>query len=644
LERRILSLRTLILGNALVLALVYSLHALFPTALLGFELKILDSRFQARQALGLAPAFSEQLVHINIDSYSKDQSGDSLWEKKVYAKLIQEIAKGYPEAIACDIMFVEWADQADNASVVNAVIEAGNLVSPFLFSETADAASQPPPQAMGLTINPRLAPGSARHATGVLVGPIEDLMEHSAGLGFVNLSPDADGVIRRVPVVVEMSGALVPSFFLQALAIQLDYDLENISLVDRSHIILRDFPAGSSGSPRDLPLPLDEDGNLIVNFSGPLSLTNYPHSYSAWDLLKKTPARPDFSGKLVFLADTSPQNSQYGDISPIPLDNAFPRAYIWSNAANSLLAGAFVTPVGYGFGVIATLLLCTLVVLAAWRFNTVWFGVISLGSLVFYSAIAFGSFAVVGWLLPVLSVLLPLVGVYLFSSIYRYAQLEHYEGVLEGSLKSYLSPVLMDRIKSDPGLLKLGGNRKRITVLFSDIVDFTSFSDQADPQEIQDVLETHFSDAASIIFAEDGIVDKYLGDGILAFFENDGENLTSAVRATRCALRMQERAIELDRLYRSQNRFPFAIRIGLATGYASVGNIGPAEKIDYTVIGSVVNLASRLQSGGEPGSVVIEKDTGFFIKDKYHITSLGQRALKGFADPVEVYVVDGSQA
>jgi adenylate cyclase len=181
-------------------------------------------------------------------------------------------------------------------------------------------------------------------------------------------------------------------------------------------------------------------------------------------------------------------------------------------------------------------------------------------------------------------------------------------------------------------------------VLFSDIVDFTSFSDQADPQEIQDVLETHFSDAASIIFAEDGIVDKYLGDGILAFFENDGENLTSAVRATRCALRMQERAIELDRLYRSQNRFPFAIRIGLATGYASVGNIGPAEKIDYTVIGSVVNLASRLQSGGEPGSVVIEKDTGFFIKDKYHITSLGQRALKGFADPVEVYVVDGSQA
>ncbi|MDP6855866.1 MAG: CHASE2 domain-containing protein, partial [Arenicellales bacterium] len=331
-ERRILSLRTLILGNALVLALVYALHALFPTALLGFELKTLDSRFQARQALGLAPAFSEQLVHINIDSYSKDQSGDSLWEKKVYAKLIQEIAKGGPEAIACDIMFVQWADQADNASVVDAAIEAGNLVSPFLFSETAGAASQPPPQAMGLTINPRLAPGSARHATGVLVGPIEDLMEHSAGLGFVNLSPDADGVIRRVPVVVEMSGALVPSFFLQALAIQLDYDLENISLVDHSHIILRDFPAGSSGPPRDLPLPLDEDGNLIVNFSGPLSLKNYPHSYSAWDLLKKTPARPDFSGKLVFLADTSPQNSQYGDISPIPLDNAFPRAYIWSNA------------------------------------------------------------------------------------------------------------------------------------------------------------------------------------------------------------------------------------------------------------------------------------------------------------------------
>ena len=92
-------------------------------------------------------------------------------------------------------------------------------------------------------------------------------------------------------------------------------------------------------------------------------------------------------------------------------------------------------------------------------------------------------------------------------------------GVLEGSLRSYLSPHLMDKIKSDPDILKLGGERKRITVLFSDIVGFTSFTDEAAPAEVQSVLEEYFSEMSAAIFKNHGIVDKYMGDGILAFFE-----------------------------------------------------------------------------------------------------------------------------
>ena len=218
--------------------------------------------------------------------------------------------------------------------------------------------------------------------------------------------------------------------------------------------------------------------------------------------------------------------------------------------------------------------------------------------------------------------------------------MEHYEGILEGSLESYLSPTLMNRIKDDPNLLKLGGKRKRITVMFSDIVNFTSFSDEADPQEVQEVLEAYFADAASIIFAENGIIDKYMGDGILAFFENEDGQMTSPERAVRCAIAMQGRAVAMDRDYRAQNRFPFALRIGLATGYAKVGNIGPAQKIDYTVIGSVVNLASRLQGIGESGSIIIDDDTHFFVKAQFRISNLGTHALKGFSDPVQVYTVD----
>ena len=635
-KRHTFSLKTLLIGNAVAGAAMLGLQFLFPGLMQDFELKLIDSRFEARQTLGLAPAFSDHIAHVNIDNYSKTESGQPIWEKQVYAALIEKIALSGPEAIACDIMFVDWAEKSGNEKLVQAAINAGNLVNPFLLN-TGPGGTRAP-DALGLDANPRLNPGTAPAASGILVTPFDALMEQSAGLGFANMNPDPDGVIRRVPVVMELGGTLVPSFFLQAVATQLDYDLEEIEIIDQSSIVLRNFPAFGKQASGDLVIPLDGRGNLLVNYAGPLELAVYPQSYSAWNLLTADTAA-DFSGKLVFLADTSSQATEFGDASPTPVASIFPRAYIWSNAANMLLTDKFITPFPYVFAIAAVLLLGTLLVLSAWRLPALWFSAAALGMLLLYVSLSFGVFAIGGYLLPVLPVLVPLLVLYLFSSVYRYVQLEHYEGVLEGSLQSYLSPRLMDQIRANPDILKLGGARKRITVMFSDLVDFTAFSDRADPEEVQDVLETYFADAAKAIFSQDGVIDKYMGDGILAFFENDGDQITSATRAVDCALAMQVRARELNELYRSQNRSSFSIRVGLATGYAKVGNIGPAEKIDYTVIGSVVNLASRLQGVGKPGDVVIDEDTCFFVKDRYPVTDLGPKDLKGFSNPIAVFSV-----
>jgi len=634
-----LSLRTLIVSSAVVLLVMFELPRLFPAAFSGLELKTVDSRFKLRDALGRGPIYSDSLVHINIDNYSKQASGEGLWPKTTYAELIDRIAEGAPEAVACDIMFVEWSDTAGNEELIEAVINAGNIVSPFLLALTADSQSGLSPSALALDINPEIEPGSVIHASGVRAMPLAGIIDQSAGLGFVNMAPDVDGVIRRVPMVAEFGGRLVPSFFLQALATYLDYELENVEAIDKSRIVLKRFPVGRDAALRDLTVPLDGEGNLIVNLAGPLDAQTYPQSYSAWDLMQSQ-SKADFSGKLVFLADISAQNSGYWDVSPVALERAFPRAYIWANAANSLLNSQFIIPTGRAVAMIVAIVLCALMVLAVLKFSTLVFSLVSFGSILIYIVIVYAGFVYSGWLLPLLPVVLSLVMVYIITSLYRYTQMEHYEGILEGSLESYLSPTLMNRIKDDPNLLKLGGKRKRITVMFSDIVNFTSFSDEADPQEVQEVLEAYFADAASIIFAENGIIDKYMGDGILAFFENEDGQMISPERAVRCAIAMQGRAVAMDRDYRAQNRFPFALRIGLATGYAKVGNIGPAQKIDYTVIGSVVNLASRLQGIGESGSIIIDDDTHFFVKAQFRISNLGTHALKGFSDPVQVYTVD----
>lgn len=601
-----------------------------------FELRLIDSRFETRQALGLAPAFSDLIAQVNIDNYSKTESDQPIWEKQTYAALIDKIASARSETIACDIMFVDWAEKSGNEKLVQATVNAGNVVSPFLLDTNPGGARAP--NALGLDANPRLDTGAAPAASGILITPLDSLMEQSAGLGFVNMRPDADGVIRRIPVVMELDGILVPSFFLQAVATQLDYDLEEAEVIDQSRIVLRNFPSPGGQASDDLVIPLDGRGSLLVNYAGPLELAVYPRSYSAWDLLTAD-ATADLSGKLVFLADISSQAAGYGDASPTPVARIFPRAYIWSNAASMLLTEEFITPVSNVFTIAAVLVLGTLLVLSAWRFTMVWFSVTALGMLMVYSGLTFGAFTVSGYLLPLLPVLVPLMALYLFSSVYRYVQLEYYGGVLEGSLQSYLSPRLMEQIRGNPDLLKLGGARKRITVMFSDIVEFTAFSDRADPEEVQNVLETYFAGAAKVIFSHEGVIDKYMGDGILAFFENDSDHITSAARAADCALKMQLQAREFDERYRSQNRSSFAIRVGLATGYAKVGNIGPVEKIDYTVIGSVVNLASRLQGIGEPGDVIIDEDTYFFVKDNYSVIDLGPRTLKGFSKPVSVFSV-----
>ena len=245
-------------------------------------------------------------------------------------------------------------------------------------------------------------------------------------------------------------------------------------------------------------------------------------------------------------------------------------------------------------------------------------------------------FAKLGYSLPVFTLLFPIGVSFVVGSIVMIYDSQVEMAMLEGSLQSYLSPALMKKLRNNPDFLKAGGDRKRITVLMSDVAGFTKFCDKADPGEVQDLLDEYLSEMSKIIFKYDGIVDKFLGDGILAFFENDGDEINSPRRAVDCSIEMQKRCKEIAKQYKKEKRFPVEIYISLATGYAKVGNIGPSEKTDYTIIGGVVNLCSRLNDIAEKGDIVVDEDTGFFVKDDYTIKSSGKVKVKGLAKAVSV--------
>jgi adenylate cyclase len=192
----------------------------------------------------------------------------------------------------------------------------------------------------------------------------------------------------------------------------------------------------------------------------------------------------------------------------------------------------------------------------------------------------------------------------------------------------------------DVSKLRLGGEKRDLTVLFSDIRGFTSMSEQMAPEDLVRLLNSYLTRMTENVFQNDGLLDKYIGDAIMAVFGAPLDMPDHADRAVRCALEMRERLEEFNQERRDGPKT--RVRIGINTGRAVAGEIGSINKTEYTVLGDTVNTASRLESSvAQPGGIVIGPQTYAAVKDLFRCKSLGVRALKGKAQEVEAYEVEG---
>ena len=589
------------------------------------------------------PGIDPDIVMVNLDDHSKEQSEYDLWPYEYYAQTIELINAGEPTSLGIDQFFtlsvdiVGWqrlltAVEDSYVSVSPYLVEYGDEETPIKVAEHLEILGQ-----LKLEELPPIDPELARHAVDIKYKTKRKFMDASIGLGIVNIDVDEDGVLRRFPIVSEVAGMLAPHFYFRVLCEHKGYDINNIEFVNKNKLILHSFPL--KDGMKDLEVPLDGHGNVLINYLSSekinkLIISGKFIAKSAWDLIAAGQVQ-NFKGKSVMFGDTSVPAR---DNSPTPMDKVMHNPLIYVIAMSNILNEEFITSAADSTSFILLLLLLILLMVLAVKLDVFRFGLLSAGTLVLFIAINSIMFVYYGIHMPMLNVLLPLIAAAGYLMIHCVYDSQVTMGVLEGSLQSYLSPHLMEKLKNDPeDMMKVGGERKRITVLFSDIAGFTSFTDQADPAEVQIVLEEYFSEMTSIVFANKGIVDKYMGDGIMAFFENPEDGVTSAQVAVKVAMDMKEKAVVLDKKYQEQKRFPFSIYVGIATGYAKVGNIGPPEKVDYTIIGSVVNLASRLDGPGDPGDILMDEDTFFFVKDDYEIDDFGSHELKGFEKLVQIY-------
>ena len=582
------------------------------------------------------------------------------WPRSLMARLIDQVSRHRPAVIVVDILYSE---KSNTDTVITT--EQFTEIQPFLYQVLSGTPLQVQSREGTQAIGPgspgfdriALGAGSARaqdlelaravqravdngvavvlaaqsvSGKGVagVVGPYRDLAAASGGsIGLVGVRPDADGVIRRyLPYGRDKDGNFV-------------YGLSLVAAAQFKGTPLPEAPSPNG----DVPIA----PGLLVKVSGGQFLVNFPgppgthQTLAARDVLR---GEDDLSGrlrdKIVFIGVTDPSVE---DMLPTPFSgtNRMAGVEFHAAAADTLLSGSFIgSPPRYQVVLIVVIL--GFGALALGRFVRPLYGFGGEAALV---AGLFGAwiglFVWADFFLPVTAPLTALLLGFAFAVTDRVSveQLEKQQA--RSMLSRYLPPWTVKEMLKNPAAARLGGRRADLTVLFSDIRGFTTFSEQLTPEEVVGLLNEYLTLMTEIIFRNGGTVDKFEGDAILAFFGAPQAHGDDPERAVLAALEMRDRLGELEDRWQELAKTSLRIGIALHTGQAVVGNIGSPRKMDYTVIGDTVNLASRLQDlTKEYGvSVLISGATQSRVKHMCRVQSLGPVEVRGRRRPVDLYEV-----
>jgi adenylate cyclase len=459
------------------------------------------------------------------------------------------------------------------------------------------------------------------------------------GLGSIALQFDQDGVFRRAPLLLRYEDGFCPSFAFRAICDFLQVPPKNIIVHPGKNLTLKD--AHRPGAPpHDIVIPIDERCNIIVNFVGRWErIVNYDLAtiYRAsddHDAMEYT-MRPEFQGKLVVVADASTGAT---DIHPVPTDNNFPLSGLHANVLHTILTENFLRELNTWEMIGIEILLLAFVGFFALKLSSrgLWVGALLL--LIGYIVLAMIAFIYGNSIFNIVRPILIIVTAVFAVLVYRFISEEREKEVTLRSFESYLPPSIVKRQIAHPESI-FEVQKKELTIMFTDIKSFTTYSSTMTPDQIQRFLAEYFDAMVQIVFKYEGTVDKYIGDGLMVFFGAPEPQSDHAIRCVRAAIEMQKKCRELKEKWTQEGLFPLKIRVGINTGEVVVGNMGTQKKLAYTVLGSDVNLANRLESNAPVEGIMISRRTYDLVKGQVPTLPHDPVLVKGLDTPIEVYTV-----
>jgi adenylate cyclase len=552
---------------------------------------------------------SPNIVIAGIDDATLEAYGRwAEWPRSLHAQAIDNLSLAGAKVIGFDVVFV--GSSPDDEMLATSMANAGNVI-------LAAVGTQPVPQTEpGITYEQFLLPP-------------DSLEQAASGIGHANVVPDADGTVRRLPLIVESgSGQTYPAFTLAVLhrlfsmPLPQEYPLQNGTI----HLLARD-------------IPVDTSYQLRINFAA--ENQNRPYvSYS--DVIKGDFDPSLVKNKIVLIGMTATGEP---DTWAIPTSaSKVPGVFIHAAAMDTILTGRFLIEPSTSITLMIMLLLVIITAFALPRCGT-WYWTdiakgagITAGLFVAYLVASFLAFDR-GYSLDLLYPLLLLPIVYVGNVLYMLVIEQSDKRFVKELLGRYISPQIAREIvkRADSGELRLGGEQRKVTVLFADIRNFTQISEQLSPEATVKMLNTYLSIVVNKVIQNDGIVNKFGGDNIMAVWNAPQSQPEHALLAVKTAWEIQQ---SIAQLQQSDRRLlPVQFGIGINTGTALAGNVGSVGRTEYTIIGDSVNIASRICSSVPGGEVWIGDETYNQTKGYLEAEELEPQSFKGKAEPITVYRV-----
>ncbi len=575
----------LALGSAL-LVLVLARVGFLPISILlqRFELKTVDYRFRKR---GARPP-STDVVIVTVDEATTRRLGCWPCSRQVSADLINVLHEAGAKAIGFDIFFTDpnAADPEGDRALAEATRRAGNVVH-ALYEHRREDKTLTSAELAALDRHawrPTIHGGGTLPTFEGLSPPLVPIAEASAGLGFANLPVSPDGVFRTALFLAGCEGRVYPSLALALAAEVLGVDSSEVRVEGGQFIDL-------GGKRR---IPINRHGYTVINFAGPGN--TFPF-VSLADVVLDGPNRParlreQFAGKIVLVGATAP--GLY-DLRPNPFSPVFFGVEDQANGLANILDNRFLHEVRGSGDALVVVLLALLIGLVAPRLSPLAGAVAGAAILAGYDYAAVWLFAHRSIIVGMVSQNLAVGLAYVAALVYRLATGERERARLRASFGRYVPPQVVEALLATSGTAGLGGERRPVTVLFTDIRDFTPMSEHLQPEDVVALLNRYFTLMHEVIWKFEGTLDKYMGDAIMAVWNAPSDQPDHAQRAVQAALEMQRQV----RLHQDEWAFQgvpeLRVGMGLHTGEAVAGNVGSDLRMQYTVIGDDVNLAWRLQ-------------------------------------------------